>query len=138
MLHWLKNICNNRLLHSQKPNIKVNANPFHYDCGIILLNNGKLNETIYNEYTTRGAYTMPSLYSLLWTNIGAFCIALLTQPDADTKLHGPIISKWLPLRHYCLAKLNEISLLIKSKLDISEEVFTLLMMSCMKKLCEVC
>lgn len=81
---------------------------------------------------------MPSLYSLLWTNIGAFCIALLTQPDADTKLHGPIISQWLPLRHYCLAKLNEISLLITSKLDTSEEVFTLLMMSCMKKLCEVC
>ena len=124
--------------HSQKADIKVNGKPYHYDCGIVLLDDGKLNKLITNPYTNRGAYTLPSLYSLLWTNIGAFCIALLTQPDADKKLHGPIISSWLPLRHYCLAKLNEISLLIKSQLNIQEEVFFLLIMNCMKKLCEVC
>ena len=137
MLHRLLYMYNNPQFHSQEAGIKINAKPFHYDCRIVLLNDGKLNKTITNAHTNRGAYTLPSLYSLLWTNIGAFCIALLTQPDADKKLHGPIISEWLPLRHYCLAKLNEISLLIKSKQNIPEEVFFLLIMNCMKKLCEV-
>lgn len=33
-------------------------------------------------------------------------MGLLTQPDTDSKIHGALFSKWLPLRHYCAAQIR--------------------------------
>lgn len=89
------------------------------------------------KHASRGTYTLHSLYLLLWANFGAFCIALLTQPDSDDKIHGNLISDWISVRHYCVSQLRTLWMHMRNNLSLSEEERTFFVMRTMKKFYEV-
>ena len=114
-------------------NKKIGNRGYYYDCGIELTEDGQFGKSAYNKHANRGTYDLHSLYLLLWINIGAFCMALLTQPDALDKIKGPLISGWQPVRLYCISQLRMIWAHIRINLMLSEEEHSFLIMSCMKK-----
>ena len=89
------------------------------------------------KHASRGTYTLHSLYLLLWANFGAFCMALLTQPDSDDKIHGKLISDWISVRHYCVSQLRTLWMHMRNNLNLSEEERTFFVMRAMKKFYEV-
>ena len=113
-------------------NTKISPEGLLYDCGVELTAEGELGRQDYNEHAGRGTYTLHSLYLLLWSNFGAFCMALLTQPDADTKIHGPIISDWQSIRHYCVSQLKSVWQHMRNNLGLSEEERIFLATKCME------
>ena len=91
----------------------------------------------YLKHATRGTYTLHSLYLLLWASFGAFCMALLTQPEAETAIHGPIISERLSVRHYCVTQLRTVWMHIRNNLGLLDEQRSFLLMCCTNRLYEV-
>ena len=89
------------------------------------------------KHACRGTYTLHSLYLLLWANFGTFCMALLTQPDAEEKIHGHIISINLSLRNYCVSQLKMLWKHIRDNLGLSEEQRSFFVMDAMTKIYEV-
>ena len=89
------------------------------------------------KHATRGTYTLHSLYLLLWANFGAFCIALLTQPEAEASIHGLIISKRLPVRHYCVSQLRTVWMHMRNNLHLTDEEQSFLIMCCTNRLYKV-
>ena len=118
-------------------NNKINKDGLLYDCGVELSPEGQFGRQDYLKHANRGTYTLHSLYLLLWANFGSFCMALLTQPDADRAIHGPIISDWLSVRHYCVSQLRTVWLHMRNNLGVSDEERSFLLMRCMKRLYEV-
>ena len=59
-----------------------------YDCGCELDEDGQYGRKDYIPHATRGTLNLHSWYLMLWTNFGAFCIGLLTQPNAMDQLNG--------------------------------------------------
>ena len=116
---------------------KISHNGCLYNCGVELTPDGYFGHHDYLKHACRGIYTLHSLYFLLWANFGAFCIALLTQPDADKKLCGTIISDSLPIRHYCVSQLKTLWLSMRDNLNITSEQRSSLVTRCMKRFYEV-
>ena len=116
---------------------KINKDGLLYDCGVELTPDGQFGRQDYHKHASRGTYTLHSLYLLLWANFGAFCMALLVLPDADRTIHGPLISEWLSVRHYCISQLRTVWMHIRNNLGISDEERSFLIMRCMKTLYEV-
>ena len=92
----------------------------------------------YIKHATRGTYTLHSLYLLLWANFGAFCMALLTQPEAETSIHGSIISETISVRHYCVTQLRTVWMHMQNNLGLLDEERSFLVLHCTKRLYEVC
>ena len=103
-----------------------------FDCGVELSPDGLYGRGDYQKHAERGTYTLHSLYLLLWANFGSLCMALLTQQDAQEKIHGRVISEFLSLRHYCLGQLNTMWMLIRD-LGLSEEQRSFFIMNAMSK-----
>ena len=99
---------------------------------------GQFGRQDYVKHATRGTYTLHSLYLLLWANFGSFCMALLTQPEATRNIHGPIISDWISVRHYCVSQLRTVWMHMRNNLGLSDEERNFLVMRCTKRLYEVC
>ena len=118
-------------------NMKVKREGPLYDCGVELTPDGQFGWQDYLNHANRGTFTLHSLYLLLWANFASFCIALLTQPDAQKNIHGPIISNWLSVRHYCVSRLRNIWMHIRNNLAISDEERFFLTMRCMERFYEV-
>ena len=109
-----------------------------YDCGVELSSDGTYGRPDYLPHATRGTLSLHSLYFLLWANFGSFCMALLTQPDAQQRISGPVISKWQAIRHYCVMQLRSVWLHMGNKLKISPEEQSFLTLQSMHNLLEVC
>ncbi len=99
----------------------IKRDGLQYDCGVELSPEGQFGRQDYKQHACRGTYTLHSLYLLLWANFGAFCMALLTQPDSDERIHGVVISEWLSVRHYCLSQLKTVWLHMRNNMGLSEE-----------------
>ena len=119
-------------------NAKIDPDDLLYDCGVELSSEGLFGRQDYVAHATRGTYPLHSLYLLLWANFGAFCMALLTQPEAEADIHGPIISKRVPVRQYCVSKLRTVWKHIQNNLCLSDEERSFLVMCCTKRLYKVC
>ena len=74
---------------------------------------------------------------MLWSNFCGFCIALLTQEDAELKLSGKLISEEEPIRQYCVTQMYTMWNLLKEGLNITEEERLLLVRGCLNNLLEV-
>ena len=119
-------------------NAKIDPDDLLYDCGVELSSEGLFGRQDYLKHATQGTYTLHSLYLLIWANFGAFCMALLTQPEAEAAIHGPIISKRLSVRQYCVSKLCTVWKHMRKNLDLSDEEQSFLVMCCTKRFYEVC
>ena len=119
-------------------NAKVNQDGFHYNYGVELTPEGQFGRQEYMKHATRGTYTLHSLYLLLWANFGTFCLALLTQPEAEAGICGPIISPWLSVRHYCATQLRTMWMHMRNNLGLSDEERSFFIFCCTKQLYEVC
>ena len=108
-----------------------------YDSGVKLSEGGYFGRHDYEKHACRGTLTLHSLYLLLWANFGSFCISLLTQPDSAKHIHGHIISKKQPLRHYCVMQLKEVWMHIQKNLGLSEEQRSFFIMRALGRFLEV-
>ena len=126
------------LIHIPQYNFTIGHGGYRYDCGVELSADGEYGRQEYVKHAERGTYTLHSLYLLLWANFGTLCMALLTQPKAQAAIHGPIISDWLSVRHYCVSQLRTIWMHMRNNLGVSDEERSFLVMNCTKKLYEVC
>ena len=102
-------------------NFTIGHGGYRYDSGVDLSSGGLFGRQDYMKHATRGTYTLHSLYLLLWANFGAFCMALLTQPEAEAAIHGPLISEWLSVRHYCVSQLRTMWMHIQNNLSLLDE-----------------
>ena len=123
--------------HPLQYDSKIKPEGLLYDCGVELTAEGQLGRQDYKKHANRGTFTLHSLYFLLWANFGSFCISLLTQPEAEANLHGPIISEWLSVRHYCVSQLRTMWLHMRNNLGLSDEERSFLVMKLMWRFCEV-
>ena len=73
----------------------------------------------------------------MWLNFGSFCMALLTQPEAQENISGKLISDWQPVRHYCVAQLRKIWAHMITNIKLSQEELSFLFMASMKKFYKV-
>jgi len=108
-----------------------------YDCGVELSPDGTYGRPDYLHHATRGTLSLQSLYLLLWANFGAFCMALITQPDAQEKISGPVISSWQHIRHYCVSQLRSVWWHMNNNLQMSTEELSFFIMKCMQTMIEV-
>ena len=108
-----------------------------YDCGVELSADGKYGRPDYLPHATRGTLNLHSLHLILWANFSAFSMALLTQPDAQQKISGPVISSWQSVRHYCVSQLRSVWLHMGSNMKLSLEEQSFFIMKCMHTLVEV-
>lgn len=92
------------------------SDPWHYDCGVELTSDGDYGRDYYVE-----RISLHSQYLLLFVNFASFCISLFTQKMATDMLSGPVISKLLAPRHYCLAQLQTVWNHIQINLGLSLE-----------------
>ena len=118
-LHLL--VCLRTMCVCMQYNSMIKRDGLQYDCGVELSSEGQFGRQDYKQHACRGTYTLHSLYLLLWANFGAFCMSLLTQPDADARIHGVVISEWLSLRHYCISQLKTLWLHMRNNMGLSEE-----------------
>ena len=125
------------LTHIPQYDAKINPDGLLYDHGVNLSPEGLFSMQDYMKQTSRGTYTLHSLYFLLWANFGTFCMALLTQPEAEAAIHKSIISKRLSVRHYCVSQLRTVWKHMRENLGLLDEVRSFLVMSCTKRLYEV-
>ena len=119
-------------------NAKIDPDDLLYDYGVELSSEGLFGHQDYMKHATRGTYTLHSLYLLLWANFGAFCMALLTQPEAEAAIYGPIISKRLSVRQYCVSQLRTVWKHIRKNLGLSDEERSFLVMCFTKRFYKVC
>lgn len=92
----------------------------------------------YIKHATRGTLSIQSLYLMLWSNVSAFSVALLTQKGVEQKLSGKIISEEEHFRQYCATQMFTMWKLLKDGLNISEEERLLFVRGCLGNLLEVC
>lgn len=118
-------------------NSKIDPEGMLYDCGVELTAEGQYGRPDYLKHATRGTYSLHSLYIILWVNFGSLCMSLLTQPMARSRIHGPIISGWQAIRHYCYSQLQTVWMHLRNNLAISEEERSFLVMRCLMNLYEV-
>ncbi len=120
-------------------NSKISPEGLLYDCGVELTAQGEFGRSDYTKHATRGTYTLHSLYLLLLTNFGAFTMSLLTLPDADARIHGPLISdrQSRSVRHYCVSQLRTMWQHLRNNLGLSEEERTFFVNQCLKTFHEV-
>ena len=64
-------------------------------------------------------------------------MALVTQPDAEEKISGPIISRREHVHHYCRGQLRNVWLHMGDKLSLSLKEQSFFIMQCMERLLEV-
>ena len=99
----------------------VGQNDVYYDNGVQFTSSGFFGHQSYIKHATRGTLSLHSLYLLLWANVGAFCIGLLTDPDAENKLVGSIFADYFPVRMFCMKQLKELWHHLSTTIGISVE-----------------
>ena len=116
---------------------KISPEGLLYDCGVELTPDGQYGRPDYQTHATRGTYSLHSLYFLLWSNFGAFCVSMLTQPDSQSKIHESIISEWQAVRHYCVSQVKTLWINLRDNLGLSDEERSFLVTRCLMNLYQV-
>ena len=124
-------------IYSFQYDSKISPEGLLYDCGVELTAEGQYGRPDYHKHATRGTYSLHSLYFLLWANFGTFCISMLTQPDSQSKIHGPIISEWQAIRHYCVSQVKTMWMYLRNNLSLSDEERSFLVTRCLMNMYEV-
>ena len=121
----------------QQYDTMISPQHLFYNVGVELTDDGQFRHQNYIKHAIRGTLTLHSLYLLLWANYGAFCIALLTQPESDTRMRGKLMSSKVPIRKHCLSKLKSLWKHMKINLNLTEEERNLFVTKAMMRFHEV-
>ena len=62
-----------------------------YDCGVLLSEDGQFGRPDYRDHNS--PLSLHSFYMIEWATFGVLCMALLTNPDAEKKIHGVCVSR---------------------------------------------
>ncbi len=108
-----------------------------YDTGIQLTDDGLYKQENFLKHALRGTLSLQSLYLLLWANVGAFCVGLLTDPDAESKMIGSVFPENFSVRHFCVKQLRTLWEHLSTSLGISIEEKSFLVSRCMWNLLKV-
>ena len=78
-----------------------------YDCGVELSQDGLYGRPDYKLRAEKKLLSLHSWYLILWANFGAFCVGLITQPNAHEKI-GTVLSDHHhgDIRHMCVAQMR--------------------------------
>ena len=108
------------------------------DCGIELSADGMVppRRSRYFKRIEKKNFTYHSLYFFLWLNFGAFCVAMLTQPEYKKKLML-LFSSWQPIRHYCIAMLRSMWIKFQTHLKLSPAKRMYFIMNAMERYIKV-
>lgn len=106
-----------------------------YDCGVVLNEEGNYGRPEYLVRAEKGILNLHSLYLLLWSNFGAFCVSLLTQKSSVIK--GTVISDYQAIRHYCKSQLSLMWLYMSTNIGLTDEQLSLLVVYSMKRMMQV-
>lgn len=109
-----------------------------YESGVQLTKEGLYKQESSLKHALRGTLSLQSLYLLLWTNAGAFCAGLLTDPDAEAKMQGKVFPENFSIRHFCVKQLKTMWEHLSHTLGISFEERSFLVSRCMWNLLKVC
>ena len=85
----------------------------------------------YLKWMAMGSLNIDSVSLLHLLNFGAFCIGLLTQPEAEQHMRGRILPHNLPLRNFCTSKLRDTWRHMQSNLCMAEEEVLFLILKCL-------
>lgn len=85
--------------------------------------------------TTRKYLNLNSCCMLLWINVAAFCLSLLTQ-EGET-LSG-ILSSGVPVERYCVSQLHHLWMFMRNNMQLIDEELSYLVMMCMRRYFQVC
>ena len=92
-----------------------------YNTGVQLTEDGLYQHDTSLKHALRGTLSLQSLYLLLWSNVGAFCVGLLTDPEAEAKMRGAVFPESLSVRHYCVKQLRSMWQHLSTSLGIAVE-----------------
>lgn len=106
-----------------------------YDYGILLNEEGEYGRPEYFSRAEKGFLNLHSLYFILWSNFGAFCLNLLTQPGSAIK--GTVISDHQAIRHYCKSQMNSMWSHMNVNLNLNDQQLSLLVVRSMQRMIEV-
>ena len=109
----------------------------YYDSGVCLTDDGLPSKPEYIVRMSNATLSVHSLHLLLWANFGAFSISLLTRPGSTEQISGTLISKDLPIRHYCLDNVIKMWNCMHKALHLSAEELTFFIKRCMLRLIDV-
>ena len=119
---------------------KIGPDTTFIDQSVELTKDGGVDQLMrrYLEYASRGgALSLQTLYFVLWTNFAGLCMSLLTQPSAEDKVAGKILSSG-PVRQYCASQLEALWECMLKNYGISVEEHLFLMKGCLLQWFEVC
>jgi len=125
---WFYLFAADKLQHTSTSNLDVS--PFRQD--EIQRNSG-----YWRNILKEGTVSLQSHGIMLWTSYSCLCMALLTQPDAEAKIRTILNPGEQSLHQYCICKLQGFWRSLHETLCISDEQQSFLVMSCLKRLCEV-
>ena len=76
--------------------VKVAPNKMFYDCGVLLNEDGGFDRSDYRDHDS--PLSLHSFYLLEWATFGVLCMALLTNPEAQEKIHGGLLQQSICLQ----------------------------------------
>ena len=85
----------------------------------------------YLKWMATGSLNVHSVCLRHLLNFGAFCIGLLTQPEAEQHMREKIVPHSLPVRNYCTSKLQDTWRHMQSNLCMAEEEVLFLVLKCL-------
>lgn len=91
----------------------------------------------YEECAIGSPMNLHSWYLILWANFGAFCIGLISQPDARERIEKVLPSFHTDIHHYCVAQMRSIWLHMNSGMNLFAEKITFFIDRAMSNLVKV-
>lgn len=119
---------------------KIGPDTVFLDQSVELTKDGLVDQLLhrYLDYaSSKGALSLQSLYFVLWTNFAGLSMSLLTQPSAEEKVVGKIVSGAHPIRQHCASQLEALWVCMLNNYCISVEERLLLMKGCLLQWFEV-
>ena len=119
---------------------KIGPDTVFLDQSVELTKDGFVDQLLhrYLDYASlKGALSLQSLYFVLLTNFAGLSMSLLTQPSAEEKVVGKIVSGAHPIRQYCASQLEALWECMLNNYSISVEERLFLMKGCLLQWFEV-
>ncbi|XP_065842574.1 uncharacterized protein [Oscarella lobularis] len=107
------------LCGSMSASILTNGSP--RNSAFTFTGDGNCQNLDYSKLLSASPLSQRSRYLLLWSNLGAFAVSLLTLRQSEEVLGECVFCHWKSLRQDCISSLKQIWQFIRDKFDFLEE-----------------